>query len=103
LRHLNVNAGKSLLAFKRDQEEEQELSARCFAWVQTYAEKPKRRLFELFQPQGMQQNQQVEFLSDGGKDVRNVQLGVVSPNPRKFRHPNASSARSSPKSAATRR
>ena len=31
-------AGKSILAFKRDQEEEQELSARCFAWVQTYDE-----------------------------------------------------------------
>jgi hypothetical protein len=42
--------------------------------VQTYDEKPKRRLFELLQAQGMQQNQQVEFLSDGGEDVRNVQL-----------------------------
>ena len=69
-----VIAGKSLLAFKRDQEEKPELSARCFAWVQTYDEKPKRRLFELLQAQGMQQNQQVEFLSDGGEDVRNVQL-----------------------------
>jgi hypothetical protein len=69
-----VIAGKSLLAFKRDQEGEPELSARCFAWVQTYDEKPKRRLFELLQAQGMQQNQQVEFLSDGGEDVRNVQL-----------------------------
>src|SRR4051812_18578878 len=69
-----VIAGKSILAFKREQEKDQELSARCFAWVQTYDEKPKRRLFELLQAQGMQQNQQVEFLSDGGEDVRNVQL-----------------------------
>jgi hypothetical protein len=38
--HFEVIAGKSLLAFKRDQEEKQELSGRCFAWVQTYDEKP---------------------------------------------------------------
>ena len=69
-----VIAGKSILAFKRDQQQEQELSTRWFGWVQTYDEKPKRRLFELLKSQGMQQNQQVEFLSDGGEDVRNVQL-----------------------------
>jgi hypothetical protein len=69
-----VIAGKSLLAFKRDQEGKQQLSGRCFAWVQTYDEKPKRRLFELLQSRGMQPNQQVDFLSDGGEDVRNVQL-----------------------------
>jgi hypothetical protein len=28
-------------------------------------------MFELLKSQGMQQNQQVEFLSDGGEDVRN--------------------------------
>jgi hypothetical protein len=69
-----VIAGKSLLAVKRDQEEDPELSTRYFAWVQTYDEKPERRLFELLKNQGMQPNQQVEFLSDGGEDVRNVQL-----------------------------
>jgi hypothetical protein len=69
-----VIAGKSILAFKRDQEGKQELSGRCFAWVQTYDEKPKRRLFELLKSQGMQPNQEVDFLSDGGEDVRNVQL-----------------------------
>ena len=70
-----VIASKSILAFKRDQEEKPELSARCFAWVQTYDEKPKRRLsLELLTRQGMQQNQQVEFLSDCGEDVRNVRL-----------------------------
>ena len=67
-------AGKSLLAFERDQEGKQEFSGRCFAWVQTYDQKPKRRLFELLQSQSMQPNQQVDFLSDGGEDVRNVQL-----------------------------
>ncbi len=72
--HFEVIAGKSILAFKRDEEGKQDLSGRCFAWVQKYDEKPKRRLFELLQSQGMQPNQQVAFLSDGGEDVRNVQL-----------------------------
>src|SRR5208282_3580212 len=72
--HFEVIAGKSILAFKRDEEEKQELSGRCFAWVQTYDEKPKRRLFELLKSQGMQPNQQVDFLSDSGEDVRNMQL-----------------------------
>ena len=35
---------------------------------------PTRRLFELLQSQGMKPNQQVNFISDGGEDVRNVQL-----------------------------
>ena len=35
---------------------------------------PKRRLFELLKSQGMQPNQQVDFLSDGSEDVRTVQL-----------------------------
>ena len=72
--HFEVIAGKSILAFQRDEEGKQELSGRCFAWVQTYDDKPKRRLFELLQSHGMQPNQQVAFLSDGGEDVRNVQL-----------------------------
>jgi len=69
-----VIAGKSLLAFRREQEGEEELSGKCFAFVQTYDEKPKRRLFEVLRSQGMQMNQQVDFLSDGGEDVRHVQL-----------------------------
>jgi hypothetical protein len=69
-----VIAGKSILAFKREREEKPELSGRCFAFVQTYDEKPKRRLFELLQAHGLQPNQQVAFLSDGGEDVRSVQL-----------------------------
>ena len=46
--------------------------AKAFAWVQTYDEKPKRRLYELLRSQGMQDNQQVVFLTDGGEDVRDI-------------------------------
>ena len=72
--HFEVIAGKSLLAFRREAGEEAELSGKCFAFVQTYDEKPKRRLFEVLRSQGLTMNQQVEFLSDGGEDVRNVQF-----------------------------
>ncbi len=68
-----VIVGKSVLAFRRQSEEEEE-SSKCFGFVQTYDTKPKRRLFELLKTQGMQPNQQVIFLSDGGDDVRNLQL-----------------------------
>ena len=68
-----VIAGKSILSFRRG-EEQPNPSIKCFAFVQTYDEKPKRRLFELLQSQGLQMNQQIEFLSDGGDTVRDVQL-----------------------------
>lgn len=48
--------------------------SRTFSSVQDYDEKPKRRLFELLKAQGMQMNQQVTFLSDGGDTVRELQL-----------------------------
>jgi hypothetical protein len=41
--------------------------------VQTFDEKPRRRLFELLKSQGLAMNQKVVFLSDGGDDVRKVQ------------------------------
>ena len=44
----------------------------CFGYVQTYDTKPKRRLFEVLKSQGMQANQQVTFLTDGGEDIRDV-------------------------------
>jgi hypothetical protein len=51
-----------------------EEGAACrFGFVQTYDEKPKRRVFEVLKGQGMQSNQSVTFLSDGGDDVREVQ------------------------------
>jgi len=48
--------------------------SRTFSSVQDYDEKPKRRLFELLKAQGMQMNQQVTVLSDGGDTVRDLQL-----------------------------
>ena len=60
-----VIAGKSMPA---------EGAAKCFAYVQTYDTKPKRRLFELMKSQGLQANQQVTFLSDGADDVRELPL-----------------------------
>ena len=48
--------------------------AKCFAYVSRYDQKPKRRLFEVLQSQGMQMNQQVTFLSDGGDNVRDLQM-----------------------------
>ena len=44
----------------------------CFGYVQTYDSKPKRRLFEVLAAQGMQANQQVTFLTDGGEDIREL-------------------------------
>jgi hypothetical protein len=44
----------------------------CFGYVQTYDTKPKRRLFEVLASQGMQANQQVTFLTDGGEDIADV-------------------------------
>ena len=44
----------------------------CFGYVQTYDTKPKRRLFEVLKSQGMQANQQVTFLTDGGEDIRDI-------------------------------
>ena len=46
--------------------------SKCFAFVQTHDTKPKRRLFEVLRSQGMQDNQQVVFLTDGGEDVRHL-------------------------------
>jgi hypothetical protein len=46
--------------------------AKTFAFVQTYDDKPKRRLYEVLRSQGMADNQQVVFLTDGGEDVREL-------------------------------
>jgi hypothetical protein len=64
-RWFEVIVGKSLPA---------EGQAKCFSFVQQYDTKPKRRLFEHLKSQGMQNNQQVVFLSDGGETVRNLQF-----------------------------
>jgi hypothetical protein len=67
-----VIAGKSLLAFYRGEEAQAPVSSKCFAFVQTYDQQPKRRLFEVLQSQGHQLNQQITFLSDGGDTVRDL-------------------------------
>jgi len=63
---------RPLVAFRRDDEANVPL-AKCFGFVQIYDDKPRRRLWELMKSQGMQENQQVIFMSDGGEDVRRVQ------------------------------
>jgi hypothetical protein len=47
-------------------------ASKCLAFVQTYDQKPKRRLFELLKSQNMQMNQQVTFLTDGCDDIRDL-------------------------------
>src|SRR5580704_9998494 len=64
--------GQKVVAFRRDDAGEVP-SAKCFGFVQTYDQKPRRRLWELMKSQGMQENQQVVFMSDGGENVRRVQ------------------------------
>jgi hypothetical protein len=67
-----VIAGKSILSFRRDDPEGVPSSSKCFALVRSVDKKPKRRLFELLQAQGMQANQRVTFFSDGGDTVRQL-------------------------------
>jgi len=67
-----VIAGKSMLSFTRD-EAQAEPASKCFGFVRTFDTKPKRRLFELLKLQGMQMNQQLVFLSDGGDSMRDLQ------------------------------
>jgi hypothetical protein len=49
-------------------------AAKCFGFVTDYDTKPKRRLAELLKAQGLQMNQARTFLSDGGDNVRDLQL-----------------------------
>jgi hypothetical protein len=71
--NFEVIVGKSMLAFRRDEEEDIPSSKR-FGFVQTLDTKSKRRLFEVLTSQGMQLNQQITFLSDGSDTVRDLQL-----------------------------
>jgi len=60
------------VAFRRN--EEQDIpSAKRFGFVQTYDTKPRRRLWGLLKSQGLQENQSILFLSDGGETVRQLQ------------------------------
>ena len=44
--------------------------ARYVGLVHTYDSKPRRRLFDLLKSQGLQANQDVTFLTDGGEEIR---------------------------------
>lgn len=44
-----------------------------FGFVTDQDSKPKRRLYETLKAQGLQMNQEIMFLSDGGDTVRNLQ------------------------------
>jgi hypothetical protein len=67
-----VIAGRSVLSFRRAAGDAVSES-KCFGYVQSYDEKPRRRLYELMKSQGLQDHQSVVFMSDGGDDVRRVQ------------------------------
>jgi hypothetical protein len=56
--HCEVIVGKSIVAFRREDEEELS-SSKCFGFVQTLDTKPKRCLFEVLKSQGHQMNQQL--------------------------------------------
>ena len=45
-----------------------------FGFVATYDKKPKRKLYEMLNNQGLQMNQAITFLSDGGDTVRDLQM-----------------------------
>jgi len=49
-----------------------------FSFVTQYDDKPKRRLHDMSEKQGLQLNQAITFLSDGGDNVRDLQT-MLSP------------------------
>jgi hypothetical protein len=77
--NFEVIAGRSVVAFRRA-EGDSIPPPKCFGFVQTYDQKPRQRVWEVMKSQGMQENQQVVFMSDGGEDVRQVQ---------EYLHPNS--------------
>ena len=63
-KNFEVIAGKSLPS---------QGDAKYFGLVQRFDKKPKRRVYEVLKSQGMQNNQVVEFLSDGADNLRELQ------------------------------
>jgi hypothetical protein len=61
--HFEVVVGKSIPEDRDD---------RYFGLVQSHDTKPRRRLFELLRDQGLQMNQEITFLTDGGDSVREL-------------------------------
>lgn len=70
--NFEVIAGRSVVAFRRE-EGDSVPPPKCLGFVQTYDQKPRQRLWQVMKSQGMRENQQVVFMSDGGEDVRQVQ------------------------------
>jgi hypothetical protein len=71
--HFEVIVGKSVRSFGED-EEAQSPSHKRLGFVQTLDTKPKRRLYEVLQSQGLQMTQEITFLSDGDDTLRKLQL-----------------------------
>jgi len=63
--NFEVIVGKSLSQSK---------SSKRFGLVQSFDKEPERRLLNVLKEQGMQENQQITFLSDGADNVRNLQF-----------------------------
>jgi len=65
--NFEIIAGKS---FSKTQ------SSSRFGFVQRCDDKPRRRLMAVLTQQGMQENQQIFFLSDGADNLRNLQINM---------------------------
>jgi hypothetical protein len=55
----------------------QDRASRCFGFVNRYDPEPERRVLELLKTQGLQSNETVTFLSDGGETVRELPRGLI--------------------------
>jgi hypothetical protein len=73
--HFEVMGGKSTQSVEAD-EEEKSSSHKRLGFVQTLDTKPKRRLCEVLQSQGLQMYQELTFLSDGDDKLRALQLAM---------------------------
>src|SRR5499427_1086007 len=71
--NFEVIVGKSMRSFTKD-EDDKAPSHKRLGFVQTLDTKPKRRLYEVLQSQGLQMNQEITFLSDGNDTLRKLQL-----------------------------
>ena len=56
----------------RSMPEPEDGSQRYLGFVHGYDRKPKRRLVDMLESQGMQANQDITFLTDGGEEVRSL-------------------------------
>ena len=68
-----VIAGKSIAGFDRSgPEDAPPPPAKCFAFVQTHDDRPRRRLLDVLAAQGYTANQKLVLMSDGGDSVRRL-------------------------------